>query len=391
MNPASPSPPSPPSPATVHRPIPVFSSKPQYLRYKDEIDAAIREVLDENIFVLWKQLEAFEQEFAQYLGAAHAIGVGSGTEAIHLALRALGIGPGDEVLTVSHTAVATTVAISSTGATPVFVDIDPWTYTLDPQQLASRVTARTKAIVPVHLYGYPADMDPILDVARRHGLVVVEDAAQAHGASYHGRRCGTLGDAAAFSFYPTKNLGAYGDGGAVVTNDAALAQRLRMLRNYGWDIDPSRRYYSKIKGVNSRLDELQAAILRVKLRHLEEANAQRRHLAQRYGEHLRDLEEVALPVEVPGREHVYHLYVVRAARRDALAQALRAQQIGTQVHYPEPVHRQEAYLDMGYGEGSLPETERACREVLSLPMFPELADDDVERVARAVRAFYRDE
>lgn len=376
-------------PAPAKRQIPFNLTKPQYLALKEEIDAAVHEVLDESFFVLGKQGTAFEQEFATYLGAKHAVGCGSGTEAIHLALRALGIGAGDDVLTVSHTAVATAVAISSTGATPVFVDIDAATYTIDVAQVEARCTARTRAIVPVHLYGHPADMAPIMDFARQRGLKVVEDAAQAHGAAYRGTRCGVIADAAAFSFYPTKNLGAYGDGGAVVTNDPALAGHLAMLRNYGWDPDPARRYYSLIQGVNSRLDEIQAAILRVKLRHLEEGNEQRRALAAVYDELLGGLGQVQLPDEQPWARHVYHLYVIRAERRDELQRSLRAQGIGAQVHYPEPVHRQQAYAELGYAPGSLPATERAAAEVLSLPFYPELAEDDLRAVASAVRAFYQ--
>ncbi|MGH2371783.1 MAG: DegT/DnrJ/EryC1/StrS family aminotransferase, partial [Chloroflexota bacterium] len=273
-----------------------------------------------------------------------------------------------------------------TGATPVLVDLDPATYTIDPGQLEAKRTARTKAVVPVHLYGHPAEMGPILAFAQRHGLYVVEDAAQAHGAAYEGRKCGTLGHAAAFSFYPTKNVGAYGDGGAVVTNDGALAERLRLLREYGWS--PERRYVSQIKGVNSRLDELQAAILRVKLRHLDEGNRRRRRLADTYGQALAGVPPVILPAEQPWGHHVYHLYVIRAERRDALQAHLRAREIGVQIHYPEPVHRQPAYLDLGYTAGALPETERAGGEILSLPMYPELPTEDAQRVAGAIREFY---
>jgi dTDP-4-amino-4,6-dideoxygalactose transaminase len=361
-------------------------TKPQYLELKAELDAAVARVLEENIFVLHREVEAFEREFAAYVGAARCVAVGSGTEAIHLALLGLGVGAGDEVLTVSHTAVATTVAISATGATPVFVDIEPRTYTMDVAQLERRLTPRTRAIVPVHLYGHPAAMDEVLDVARRHDLTVVEDAAQAHGAAFRGKMVGTLGDAAAFSFYPTKNLGAYGDGGAITTNDAALADRLAMLRNYGWET--GKRYYSLLKGVNSRLDEIQAAILRVKLRHLDDGNDRRRRLAALYGELLDGVPGVALPTEEEWAHHVYHLYVIRAERRDALQAHLRAQQIGTQVHYPEPVHRQAAYQDMGYASGSLPETERACGEILSLPFYPELPHEHARRVAAEIRRFY---
>ncbi len=291
------------------KPIPFNLTRPQYLELREEIDAAVRQVLDDSWFILGKQGTSFEQEFATYLGAGHAVGVGSGTAAIHLALWALGVGQGDEVLTVAHTAVATAAAIEHAGATPVFVDVDPLTYTLDPGLLEGRLTRRTKAIVPVHLYGHPAQMGPVLDFARRHGLPVVEDCAQAHGARYEGRLCGTMGQLAAFSFYPTKNLGAYGDGGAVVTGDGALAERVRRLREYGWT--PEQRYVSQIRGTNSRLDELQAAILRVKLRHLEAGNARRRRLADRYGEALSGVEGLTLPVQMSWGHHVYHLFVVR--------------------------------------------------------------------------------
>jgi dTDP-3-amino-3,4,6-trideoxy-alpha-D-glucose transaminase len=371
-------------------PIPFNLTKPQYLELKDEIDAAIHAALDENIFVLHREVEAFEREFAAFLGVGHVVGVGSGTEAIHLALRALGVGEGHEVLTISHTAVATTVAISSTGATPLFVDVDPATYCMDPSQLRAALTPRTKAIVPVHLYGHAAEMEPILAFAREHDLVVVEDCAQAHGAQYRGTKVGALGHAAAFSFYPTKNLGAYGDGGAVVTNDTALAERLTMLRNYGWET--GRRYYSLIKGINSRLDEMQAAILRVKLRHLDEGNTRRRRLAGQYGEWLAGVPGLGLPSEAEWADHVYHLYVVRVEagteRRDALQAHLRERKIGTQVHYPEAVHQQAAYADMGYGPGSLPVTERLCREIVSLPFYPELPEADARRVADEIRRFF---
>jgi dTDP-4-amino-4,6-dideoxygalactose transaminase len=284
--------------------------------------------------------------------------------------------------------VATTAAIEATGATPVFVDVDRATYCLDPRKLPAALTPRTRAVVPVHLYGHPAPMAEILNFATRHGLPVVEDAAQAHGARFEGRPCGTMGRLAAFSFYPTKNVGAYGDGGAVVTADPALADRLRLLREYGWT--PAARYVSQTRGTNSRLDELQAAILRVKLRHLEAGNARRRHLAALYAESLAGLPEVTLPTEAPRAHHVYHLYVVRVRERDALRRALQAQGIGTQIHYPEPVHRQPAYFDLGYRPGALPETERAAGEILSLPLYPELPDDDVRRVAGAVRDHFRD-
>ena len=368
----------------MNREIPFFLTKPQYLTIKDELDAAVQRVLDTSFFVLGQELTAFEAAWADYLGVARAVGVGSGTEAIHLALRALDIGPGDEVLTVSHTAVATTVAISSTGATPVFVDIDPHTYMMDCTNLERRITPHSKAIVPVHLYGHPADMGRILPLAEHHGLVVVEDAAQAHGAAYRGHRCGTLGAAGAFSFYPTKNLGAYGDGGAVVTNDVALAERLMLLRNYGW----SERYYSAIKGYNSRLDELQAAILGAKLPHLDSWNARRRRLAALYTAALAGdagASAIQVPTEAAGSAHAYHLYVVRVPERDRVQAGLRERGIATQVHYPVPVHLQEAYRDLGYTPGNLPHTEQAAAEILSLPLYPELTNDDVRYVAAALR------
>ena len=365
-------------------PIAFNLTKPGYIAHKNEIDDAIREVLETSWFVLGKNGEAFEHEFATYLGMAHVLGCNSGYDALVLALRALGIGAGHEVLTVSHTAVATAVAISATGATPVFCDIDPVTFNMDPNKLEAQLTPRTRAIVPVHLYGQAADMGAIMEFARTHHLKVVEDCAQAHGARWQGQMVGTFGDASAFSFYPTKNLGAYGDGGAVATNDDALANRVSMLRNYGWQ--PGRRYISEIRGVNSRLDEMQAAILRVKLRHLDAGNDARRHLASTYAKHLSGLPALVVPTEAPGNHHVFHLYVVRVDARDEVATSLRESGIGTHVHYPQPIHRQPAYLDHGYADGSLPETENACREVLSLPMYPELAEADVARVGRILRS-----
>lgn len=386
---------------TTSRPIYFNLTKPQYLELKDEIDSAISRVMEENIFILHREVDSFEKEFARYLdgdSATSVVAVGSGTEAIHLALRGLGIGEGDEVLTVSHTAVATTVAISSTGATPVFVDIDPETYTLDPERLAAALTPRTRAIVPVHLYGHPVDMEPLLALARERDLAIVEDCAQAHGAAYRDRRTGTIDapgvrHAAAFSFYPTKNLGAYGDGGAIATRDADLAGRLAMLRNYGWET--GKRYYSLLKGVNSRLDELQAAILRAKLPHLDRANERRRALADLYSELLSGLPQITVPTEASWAHHVYHLYVIRAdtqSRRDALQRHLAGKGIGTQIHYPEPVHLQAAYADMGYAHGganagTLPVTERVCGQILSLPFYPELPHEDARRVAAEIRAF----
>ena len=363
--------------------IPFVDLKAAYHRLQAEIDAAVARVLAGGWYILGPEVSAFETEFAAYLGVEHAVGVASGTDAVLLALRALGVGPGDEVITVAHTAVATVAAIELAGATPRFVDISPDTYTLDPAQLAAAITPRTRAVIPVHLYGAPADMDAILAVARAHGLLVVEDCAQAHGARYRGQMVGTLGDAAAFSFYPTKNLAALGDGGAVATNRPEVADRLRLLRQYGW----RERYVSDVAGHNSRLDELQAAILRVRLRHLDAENEARRRLAARYDAALAGL-PITLPIARPEDCPVYHLYVIRTAARDALAEHLRVQGIGTGVHYPVAVHRQPAYAHLGYGPGSLPATEAAAAEVLSLPMYPDLTEAAVDGVAGAIREYF---
>ena len=364
-------------------PIPLVDLKAAYRRLQAEIDAATARVLAGGWYILGPEVAAFEVEFATYLGVDHAVGLASGTDAVLLALRALGVGPGDEVITVAHTAVATVAAVELAGATPRLVDIDAATYALDPARLAAAVTPRTRAVVPVHLYGVPTDMDAVLAVAHAQGLLVVEDCAQAHGARYRDRIVGTLGDAAAFSFYPTKNLGALGDGGAVATNRPEVAERLRLLRQYGW----RERYVSDVAGTNSRLDELQAAILRVRLRHLDAENAARRRLAARYDAALAGL-PVTLPTERADDRAVYHLYVIRTATRDALAEHLRARGIGTGVHYPVPVHRQPAYAHLGYGPGSLPATEAAAAEVLSLPMDPDLPEAAVDTVAAAIREYF---
>ena len=370
--------------------IPVANPAAQYRSHKAEIDQAIHRVLDRGWYILGEEVRAFESEFAAYIGVKFAIGVGSGTEALHLALRACDIGPGDEVITVSHTAVATVAAIELCGATPVLVDIDVDRYTLDPEKLPGLLTSRTKAIVPVHLYGQPADMTSILEIAHQYGLTVIEDCAQAHGATYRGqracpeqsRRVGSWGDMACFSFYPTKNLGTLGDGGMVMTDDPALAKKARLMREYGW----AERYVSHIPGWNSRLDELQAAVLRVKLRYLDADNAVRVHLATVYNQLLADT-DLTLPVEYPGSNHVYHLYVIRTSHRDELRVFLKEQGIGTLVHYPVPVHLQPAYRGRLPGGDDLLETERAAREVLSLPMYPELAESDVKTVAEAILKF----
>jgi dTDP-4-amino-4,6-dideoxygalactose transaminase len=351
----------------------------QYASIREEIDAAIARVLERGWFILGPEVEAFEAEFAAYCGARYGIGVGSGTEALHLALWACGVGPGDEVITVAHTAVPTINAISLTGARPVFVDVDPTTYTMDPAAAAAAVTPRTRALLPVHLYGHPADMAPLRELAERHGLWLIEDAAQAHGARYRGARVGTLGHLAAFSFYPTKNLGAYGDGGMVVTNDATLAERVRRLRNYG----QSDRYHHEVLGLNSRLDELQAAVLRVKLRHLDAWTAARRERAARYPAALA---RAIPPTEAPWAQHVYHLYVVRVPQRAAVQEALARAGIGTLIHYPVPAHLQRAYAFLDVARGSLPVTERLAEEVLSLPLYPELPLAQVDEVAATLEA-----
>lgn len=360
--------------------IPAVDLAGQYRALHAEIDAAIDRVLTGGWYILGEETRAFEAEFAAYVGVEYGVGVASGTDALALALRAVGVETGDEVITVSHTAVATVVAVEQAGARPVFVDIDPVTFTMDPARLEAAISPGTRAIVPVHLYGHPADMDLILVVARSYHLAVVEDCAQAHGALYRGRPAGSWGDAAAFSFYPTKNLGAIGDGGMVVTNRSDVAERLRLLRQYGW----ARRYVSQIRGVNSRLDELQAAILRVKLRYLKAWNERRRELAARYSV-LLDNTNLGLPQAVGDVTHAYHLYVVRAKERDALLTYLHQQGISAQVHYPVAVHLQPAYADLGFELGSLPETERAAADVLSLPLYPEMKDEAVVYIFEAIQ------
>lgn len=358
----------------------------QYMAHKAEIDAAVLGVMEKGWFVLGDEVLAFESELAAYLGVAHGVGVGSGTEALHLALAACGIGAGDEVITVAHTAVATVAAIELSGATPVLVDIEPDHYTLDASKLEAAIGPRTKAVVPVHLYGQAADLSPVMEIARRRGLKVIEDCAQAHGALYQGRRVGAWGDMACFSFYPTKNLGAFGDGGMVVTNDQDLAGRARLLREYGW----AERNVSSVAGWNSRLDELQAAILRVKLRYLDADNAARQQWAFFYDQALAE-SQLVLPKFLPEAPHVYHLYVVRCGDRDRLHDFLHARGIGTLIHYPVPVHLQPAYRCRLRGSDQLPETERAAGEVLSLPMYPELTRAEAAHVVATVREYLKTE
>jgi dTDP-4-amino-4,6-dideoxygalactose transaminase len=359
--------------------IPQANPLASYLAYQHEIDKAIHSVLNGGWYILGKEVAAFEEEFAAFIGVSHAIGVGSGSDALELALRACGVGPGDEVVTVSHTAVATVAAIELAGATPVFVDIDPNTYAMDVSQVEAAISTRTKAILPVHLYGHPADMPALVDIASRHGLRVIEDCAQSHGAEVGNRKTGAWGDMAAFSFYPTKNLGAFGDGGMVVTNTSQLAERAHLLREYGW----RQRYVSEIPGMNSRLDELQAAVLRVKLRHLEEANHRRLRLAQFYCDRLEGT-CLRLPSSAAGCRHAWHLFVVAHKDRVGLQEFLTGRGIGSAVHYPVPVHHQPAYkkrLDLRL---ALPKTEKAAQQVVSLPLYPELSFEQAMVVTRAV-------
>jgi dTDP-4-amino-4,6-dideoxygalactose transaminase len=360
--------------------IPFVDLKAQYYSIKDEIDRAIANVLESSQFVLGKEVAAFEEEFAAYCGARYGIAVNSGTSALHLALLAAGVGPGDEVVTVPFTFVATVAAVYYTGARPVFVDIDPCSFTMDPNRLEQAITDRTKVILPVHLYGQPTDMDPILDTARRHRKMVIEDAAQAHGAQYKGRRVGGLGDLGCFSFYPGKNLGAYGEGGMVLTNNLDFANTIRMLRDWG----QARRYHHDLKGYNYRMEGMQGAILRVKLQHLERWTEARRANATLYKQLLSDT-GVAAPKELPYARHVYHVFAIRTAQRDALAENLNVRGVQTGIHYPIPVHLQKAYAEPRYHAGDFPAAESAASEVLSLPMFPELSRLQIEAVCEGVR------
>jgi dTDP-4-amino-4,6-dideoxygalactose transaminase len=363
--------------------------KAGYLAHQAEIDAAIHRVLESGWYILGREVESFEQEFSAYIGVRHARGVGNGTDALVLALRACGVGPGDLVFTVSHTAVATVAAIELVGATPVLLDIDPVTYTMDPNCLEIALTrppaGKPKAVIPVHLYGQPADMPAILALTRRHGLRVIEDCAQSHGASLAGRMTGAWGDIAAFSFYPTKNLGALGDGGMIVTDNPALAERVRLLQQYGW----RERYVSDIPGGNSRLDELQAAILRVKLQHLDTENECRRSLAQTYNTLLADT-GISLPEARPSATHAFHQYAVCLSQRDALRIYLRQAGIGTLVHYPVPVHLQPAYQGRLPLVATLPWTEQVARQVLSLPIYPQMSGDQARRVSHEIIRFLED-
>jgi dTDP-4-amino-4,6-dideoxygalactose transaminase len=362
--------------------VPFVDLAVEYSKLVGEIGPAIDRVLRDADLILGRDVALFEKEFASFCEAGHAVGVDSGLSALELILRANQIGPGDEVITAANTFIASALAISSVGARPVLVDVDPETYTMDPAALRAAITPRTAAVMPVHLYGCPADMDAILGIARSHGLLVIEDACQAHGARYKGRRAGSLGDAAAFSFYPAKNLGAYGDGGIVVTDDADVAQRVAMDRNYG----QREKYYHEIRGHNHRLDTVQAAVLRVKLQRLEQGNAARREHARLYTELLEN-SGVAIPTAPPWAEPVWHLFVIRHEKRDALKGWLAENGIATGIHYPIPIHLQEAYRDLGHKKGDFPITEAYAEQILSLPMYPNLTAQTVEYVAKMVREF----
>ncbi len=356
--------------------IPYLDLPAQYRGIKDEIRAAIDEVLESCQFVLGRAVAAFEQDFAAYCQARYAIGVNSGTSALHLALLAAGIGPGDQVITTPFTFVATVAAIQYTGARPVLVDIDPRSYTIDPAQIERAITPKTRALLPVHLYGQPADMGPILEIAARRGLIVIEDAAQAHGAEYKGRRAGSLGAMACFSFYPVKNLGAYGEGGAIVTSDPEYNRTLRMLRDWGME----KKYEHLLKGFNYRMEGIQGAVLGVKLRHLEAWTEARRAHAARYRELLAPA-GIGIPQEMTYARHVYHVYTIRTAGRAQLQERLTEAGVQTAIHYPVPVHLQPAYADLGYHRGDFPHAEKAAGEVLSLPIFPEMTEEQIAAVA----------
>jgi dTDP-4-amino-4,6-dideoxygalactose transaminase len=364
-------------------PVPFLDLRRQYLGIRDEILSAVEAVFESTQYVLGREVAAFEEEFAAYCGVQHAVAVNSGTSALHCALLAAGIGRGDEVITVPCTFVATVAAIVYAGAKPVLIDVDPVSYTMDPHRIEAAISPKTKAILPVHLYGNPASMDGILEIARRHGLVVIEDAAQAHGALYHGRRCGSIGDLGCFSFYPGKNLGACGEGGLVTTDHPELARKVRMLRDWGAE----KKYKHVLKGFNYRMEAIQGAVLRVKLRYLEEWTEARRAHAAAYNRLLTG-SDLVLPVESPCSRHVYHIYAVLSPVRDELLESLKARGVQTGLHYPDPVHLLTAHADLGYRAGDFPVSERIAAQELSLPMFPELTGAQIEEVAQAVAEFH---
>lgn len=360
--------------------IPTVDLKRQYYSMEGEIDGAIKNVLESGYFILGENVKSFENEFSKYCNAKFGVGVASGTDALQIALRACGVGAGGEVITVSNTAFPTAVAISYAGAKPVFVDIDE-TYTMDTSKIEEKISSKTKAILPVHLYGQPADMDPILEIAERHGLYVIEDACQAHGAEYKSRKVGSIGDMGCFSFYPTKDLGAYGDGGFITTNNEELAEKVKLLKDYG----QTERYNHIIKGYSSRLDEIQAAVLRVKLKRLDNWNEVRRKHAKLYNELLED--RIIVPIEKENSKHAYYLYVIRNQYRDKLREWLKVKGISTDIHYPTPIHLQKAYADLGLENGSLPVTEEYASQILSLPMYPELKEEEILQVVDAINGF----
>jgi dTDP-4-amino-4,6-dideoxygalactose transaminase len=363
--------------------IPFVDLKAQYATIQRDVDEALHNVVANADFILGKDVELFEQEFARFCNADYAVGVDSGTSALELALRAYAIGDGDEVITVSHTFIATVAAISYTGARPVLVDIDQDTYNMDPARIEAAITSSTRAIVPVHLYGQACDLDPVLEIARKHKLIVVEDACQSHGARYKGNPVGALGDAGCFSFYPGKNLGAYGDGGIIVTNSREVSERLKLLRNYG----QPEKYQHTIMGYNRRLDSLQAAVLRAKLRHLDQWNASRQRAAKLYDELLKDVASIRTPYAAEESSHVYHLYVIQHPERDRLLSYLRDQGVQAGLHYPTPVHLQPCYENLGMPVGSLPITEEIASRVISLPMFAEITDEQIEHVCDSIKSF----
>jgi dTDP-4-amino-4,6-dideoxygalactose transaminase len=360
--------------------VPFLDLKAHHASMIDKFDGAIREVIESSAFAGGPFVERFEEEFAAYCSSKYAIGVGNGTDALWLSLLALGIGEGDEVITVPNTFIATAEAITYCKAQPVFVDVDETTFTMDPAELKKSLTARTKAIIPVHLFGQPADMDPILEFARSHGLFVIEDAAQAHGAEYKGRKAGTMGDAGCFSFYPGKNLGAFGEAGAVVTNDAELRQKIQSLRDHG----QTQKYYHTLMGWNCRMDGIQAAVLSIKLRYLEEANRLRREHASQYNQAFAGIGAIATPFEANYARHVYHVYAIRLPERDDVWRSLKKRGIGCAVHYPVPIHLQEACRNLGYTPGAFPVAENLAEEFLSLPMFSELTEEQIEYVVRCI-------
>ncbi|MEW6007130.1 MAG: DegT/DnrJ/EryC1/StrS family aminotransferase [bacterium] len=361
--------------------IPLVSLKAQYLSIKKEINRAIQRVIDSTSFVGGEEIEKFEEEFARFCESKYTVGVGNGTDALYLSLRALGIKEGDEVITSIHTFIATVEAITLNKAIPVFVDIDKDTYNIDPSRIERAITKKTKAIIPVHIYGQPVDFDKIAEIAKRHNLFIIEDASQAHGAFYKGKRVGSLGDVAGFSFYPGKNLGAYGDGGACLSNSQEIIEKIRILCNHG-RID---KYFHKIEGINSRLDNIQAAILRVKLKYLDTWNKKRREIAKKYDELLSGMNGIITPKILDGVSCVYHLYVIQTEKRDKLRERLNKEGISTGIHYPIPLHLQPAYKHLNLKEGSFPHSESLCKKVLSLPMFAELKDREIEYICYRIR------